>query len=123
MPLFLLLISAISLCKKSLLRGVPPGRVPCAVRKRPLDVAFGVALGSSTQIALFVIPVMVVIGWVIQQPLDLFFGPFPTAVTFLSTNLVFMVVQNGETNWLEGAMLLMTYLIICIAFFFFVPDH
>ena len=79
----------------------------------------GVALGSSTQIALFVIPVMVVIGWIIQQPLDLFFGPFPTAVTFLSTNLVFMVVQNGATNWLEGAMLLFSYAIICFSFLFY----
>ena len=37
--------------------------------------------------------------------------------------VVFFIVQDGQTNWLEGAMLLMTYIIICIAFFFFVPDH
>jgi len=92
--------------------------IVCAYKQK-MDLALGVALGSSTQIALFVIPVMVVIGWVIQQPLDLFFGPFPTAVTFLSTNLVFMVVQNGETNWLEGAMLLFSYAIICFSFLFY----
>ena len=92
--------------------------IVCAYKQK-MDLALGVALGSSTQIALFVIPVMVVIGWIIQQPLDLFFGPFPTAVTFLSTNLVFMVVQNGETNWLEGAMLLFSYAIICFSFLFY----
>ena len=53
--------------------------------KSKMDLALGVALGSSTQIALFVIPLMVLIGWAIGQPLDLFFGTFETSVTFLST--------------------------------------
>ena len=39
--------------------------------KGKMDLAFGVALGSSTQIALFVVPLMVIIGWLIGQPLDL----------------------------------------------------
>jgi Ca2+:H+ antiporter len=86
--------------------------------KQKMDLALGVALGSSTQIAIFVIPLMVLIGWAIGQPLDLFFGPFPTAVTFLSSLLVFIVVQNGETNWLEGVMLLFSYAFICYAFFY-----
>jgi len=86
--------------------------------KQKMDLALGVALGSSTQIAIFVIPLMVLIGWAIGQPLDLFFGPFPTAITFLSSLLVFIVVQNGETNWLEGVMLLFSYAFICYAFFY-----
>jgi len=87
--------------------------------KGKMDVALGVALGSSTQIALFVIPVMVILGWVMGQPLDLHFGTFETCITFLSSLIVFFVVQNGETNWLEGVMLLFAYGIICYAFFFF----
>ena len=71
--------------------------------KGKMDLAFGVALGSSTQIALFVLPLMVMIGWAIDQPLDLYFGTFETATTFLSSLIVFFVVQNGQTNWLEGA--------------------
>ena len=88
-----------------------------------MDVAFGVALGSSTQIALFVIPVMVLMGAAMGEPLDLFFGPFETAITFLCSLLVFFIVQNGETNWLEGAMLLFSYGIICFAFFFYEPNR
>ena len=91
--------------------------------KSKMDLAFGVALGSSTQIALFVIPLMVLLGLAVGQPLDLFFGAFETSVTFLSSLIVFFVVQNGQTNWLEGAMLLFTYVIICFAFFFFVPEE
>jgi Ca2+:H+ antiporter len=87
--------------------------------KGKMDLSFGVALGSSTQIALFVIPVMVMIGWAIGQPLDLFFGTFETVITFLSALIVSHVVNDGETNWLEGAMLLFAYAIICFAFFFY----
>jgi len=89
--------------------------------KGKMDVALGVALGSSTQIALFVIPLMVIIGWMMDAPLDLRFGTFETCITFLSSLIVFFIVQNGETNWLEGAMLLFAYGIICFAFFFFKP--
>ncbi|KAL1524955.1 hypothetical protein AB1Y20_019831 [Prymnesium parvum] len=87
--------------------------------KGKMDVALGVALGSSTQIALFVIPVMVLLGWVMDQPLDLQFGLFETCIVFMSSLIVFFIVQNGETNWLEGVMLLFSYCIICFAFFFF----
>jgi len=87
--------------------------------KGKMDLAFGVALGSSTQIALFVIPVMVLLGWFVSQPLDLFFGVYETVITFLSALIVSHVVADGETNWLEGVMLLMSYLIICFSFVFY----
>lgn len=90
--------------------------------KGKMDLAFGVALGSSTQIALFVIPVMVILGWIIDQPMDLYFGVYETVITFLSALIVSHVVGDGETNWLEGAMLLFTYFIICFAFFFYHHD-
>lgn len=90
--------------------------------KSKMDLAFGVALGSSTQIALFVVPVMVILAWINDQPLDLYFGTFPTVITFLSSLVVFFVVQNGETNWLEGVMLLFAYLIICTSFFYYDAD-
>ena len=79
------------------------------------------ALGSSTQIALFVIPMMVLISWGMGKDLDLFFGNFETAVMFISTIIVSHVVGDGESNWLEGVMLLFVYAIICFAFFFYVP--
>mmetsp|Transcript_36944 Transcript_36944/g.61244 ORF Transcript_36944/g.61244 Transcript_36944/m.61244 type:complete len:486 (-) Transcript_36944:439-1896(-) len=86
--------------------------------KGKMDLAFGVALGSSTQIALFVVPLMVLLGWPMGQPLDLYFGLFETAVTFLSGLIVSLIVAGGETNWLEGVMLLFSYGLISFAFFF-----
>ena len=79
--------------------------------KQKMDLALGVALGSSTQIALFVIPVMVVIGWVIQQPLDLFFGPFPTAVTFLSSNPCCLFLHGFEESQALFILLIFSYLL------------
>lgn len=84
--------------------------------KGKMDLALGVALGSSTQIALFVIPLMVLIGWACGQPMSLAFGLYPTIITFLSVLIVAHVVGDGETNWLEGAMLLFAYIIIGISF-------
>jgi len=91
--------------------------------KNKMDLALGVALGSSTQIALFVIPLMVLLGIPLGQPLDMMFGVFETAVTFFAALIVFMTAIDGETNWLEGAMLLTTYCIICFAFFFYQPTR
>ena len=91
--------------------------------KGKMDLAFGVALGSSTQIALFVIPFMVLVAWGMDKPLDLFFGSFETAVIFMAALIVSHVVADGESNWLEGVMLLVAYCIICFAFFFYTPDE
>jgi len=83
-----------------------------------MDVAFGVALGSSTQIALFAVPTMVLLAIPLGQPLDLFFGAFEIGVLFVSALLVASVCEDGSTNWLEGAMLIIAYAIICIAYYF-----
>jgi len=87
--------------------------------KLKMDLALTVAQGSSTQIALFVIPTMVLLGWAIGQPLDLSFGVFETVVTWLATVIVTSVINDGSTNWLEGTMLVATYVIISAAFFFY----
>jgi|TARA_B100000524_G_scaffold342263_1_gene237129 Ca2+:H+ antiporter len=87
--------------------------------KGKMDLAIGVALGSSTQIALMVIPTMVLLAAPMHQPLSLCFGVFETIVTFVSVLVVGMVIVDGETNWLEGVMLLMAYCIIGTAFWFY----
>ena len=87
--------------------------------KGKMDLAFGVALGSSTQIALFVIPLMVLLGYFMDRQLDLFFGVYETTITFLSCIIVASTVQDGETNWLEGTMLVFAYFIICLSFYYF----
>lgn len=89
--------------------------------KNKMDLAIGVAVGSSLQIALFVTPFMVLIGWVIDVPMSLFFTTFETAVLFVSMLITNYLILDGESNWLEGAMLLGTYAIIALSFFY-LPD-
>lgn len=89
--------------------------------KDKMDLAIGVAVGSSLQIALFVTPFMVIIGWIIDVPMSLYFSTFETVIMFVSMFITNLVILDGESNWLEGAMLLCTYLIVALAFFYY-PD-
>ena len=81
-----------------------------------MDLSLGIAVGSSTQIALFVAPLLVLLGWSIGQPLTLDFGLFATTITFLSILIVNSVSRDGRSDWLEGLMLLTTYAIVAIAY-------
>jgi Ca2+:H+ antiporter len=58
------------------------------------------------QIALFVIPCTVVIGWIIGHPLTMLLDPLESIVLFLSILMVNYVMQNGKTNWLQGMVLI-----------------
>ncbi|CCE79624.1 Piso0_001701 [Millerozyma farinosa CBS 7064] len=89
--------------------------------KDKMDLAIGVAVGSSLQIALFVTPLMVLVGWVLNTPMSLYFSTFETAVMLVSVLISNLVILDGESNWLEGAMLLSTYFIIALAFYYY-PD-
>jgi len=84
--------------------------------KDKMDLAMGVAIGSSMQIALLVTPFLVILGWVTGQPMTLHFETFETVVFFLSVLVVTYVILDGKSNYLEGAMLLGLYLIIALAF-------
>jgi Ca2+:H+ antiporter len=86
--------------------------------KDKMDLSVGIAIGSSIQIALFVTPLVVLMGWVLGVPMTLQFGSFETLVTFLAVLIANFIIQDGESNWLEGVMLLITYGIIAIAFLF-----
>jgi len=79
-----------------------------------IDLALGVAVGSSTQIALFVVPVAVLFGWIYGQPMDLNFTIFDTVCQMLTVFLVSQVLQHGSANWLHGAMLMSVYCFIAI---------
>ena len=76
--------------------------------KNKMDLSVGIAVGSSIQIALFVAPAMVLLGWALGVPLTLEFGIFETVATFLAVLVTNFIIQAGESNWLEGAMLLVT---------------
>jgi len=89
--------------------------------REKLDLAIAVALGSSTQIALFVIPLMVVIGWLVpglDNDMTLDFPPFETTVTMLSVIIVAFQVQVGEATYLSGMVLVVAYVIIAVSFVF-----
>jgi Ca2+:H+ antiporter len=85
--------------------------------KGKIDLAIGVAVGSSQQIAMMVTPLMVILGWIIGQPMSLYFEIFETAVLFMTVILVFALVLDGSSNWLEGSMLIGVYFILGIAFY------
>ena len=90
--------------------------------KDKMDLAVGVAIGSSMQIALFVTPFLVILGWIIGQPMTLNFQVFETVVFFLSVLVVNYLIQDGKSNYLEGCMCLGTYIIIAIAFYVYPED-
>ena len=86
--------------------------------KNKMDLALGIAVGSSLQIALFVAPVLVFASYLFGQPLDLIFTPFEVASVTIAVLAVGYVSSDGESNWMEGVMLLGVYLILAIAFYF-----
>jgi Ca2+:H+ antiporter len=83
-----------------------------------VDVTLEIAIGSSTQIALFVAPALVFISLAVGHPMDFIFSTFEVAAVALSTVLVFMISSDGRSNWLEGAQLTGAYVIMAISFFF-----
>ena len=86
--------------------------------KNKMDLSFAIAVGSSTQIAVFVAPLMVVIAWLLDVPLTFEFGILETVSVFLAVMITNLIAQDGKSNWLEGAMLLGTYVILGAAFLF-----
>lgn len=89
--------------------------------KNKMDLALGVALGSSSQIALLVVPFTVIVGWMLNIPMDLNFGPTNTGVLLLTVLIVGSITSDGESNWLEGAMLLAAYIMIAVLYWFTEP--
>jgi Ca2+:H+ antiporter len=87
-------------------------------RKNKMDISIGVAIGSSTQFALLVIPVTVLIGWIISVPMNLDFGLFESASLLVVVLVVNANVVDGTSNWLKGAMLLVAYACLASAIWF-----
>jgi Ca2+:H+ antiporter len=85
--------------------------------KGKMDLALGIALGSSMQIALFVAPVLVITGHLIGKPLGLEFTTLEVVAVMLSVGAVTLLIHDGKTNWFEGLQLLATYAILAVAFY------
>lgn len=86
--------------------------------KNKMDLSVSVAVGSSMQIALFVAPVLVLAGYILGQPMDLDFNPFELVAVVVAVLLANSVSSDGRSDWLEGALLLATYTVLGLAFFF-----
>ncbi len=86
--------------------------------KNKMDLSVSVAVGSSLQIALFVAPVLVLVGWLIGQPMDLDFNPFELVAVAVAVLIANSISSDGKSNWLEGTLLLATYVVLALAFFF-----
>jgi Ca2+:H+ antiporter len=83
-----------------------------------MDLALNISTESSRQVALFVAPVLVLVGLVIGQPMELVFTPLEVVAVGTATGAATLIALDGETNWLEGVMLLGVYAVLGVAFFF-----
>jgi Ca2+:H+ antiporter len=86
--------------------------------KNKMDLAVNIAMSSTLQIALFVAPVLVLLGLAIGKPFDLVFNTFEVVAVFVTVVIANAITHDGESNWFEGVQLLAAYAIIAIAFFF-----
>jgi Ca2+:H+ antiporter len=86
--------------------------------KNKMDLSVSVAVGSSLQIALFVAPVLVLVGWLLRKPMDLDFNPFELVAVAVSVLIANSISSDGRSNWLEGTLLLAAYVVLGIAFYF-----
>ncbi len=83
-----------------------------------MDLALQISVGSATQIAMLIAPALVIISIFIGKPMNLIFSTFQLIAIILSILVANVVVEDGESNWLEGVQLLTAYTIIAVAFFF-----
>ncbi|KAL3457123.1 Sodium/calcium exchanger protein-domain-containing protein [Aspergillus heterothallicus] len=90
--------------------------------KNKMDLSIGVSVGSSIQIAIFVTPLVVILGWCMDKDMNLYFTLFETISLFVTVFVVNFLVLDGKSNYLEGALLIAAYVIISVAAFFY-PDE
>ena len=91
-------------------------------RKNRLDLSVGIALGSSSQIALFVAPVLVLLSYVVgPAPMDLQFWPGAVVMMLISTLTATLVTGSGRSAWFVGTLLLMVYLVFAMTLYLLPP--
>lgn len=85
--------------------------------KNRMELSLAISVGSSLQVALFVAPLLVFVSLLMGNPLTLVFNQFELIALMSAALIAGMVSLDGESNWLEGALLLAVYAIIALAFF------
>lgn len=86
--------------------------------KDNMDLAVSISMGSSLLVALLVAPILVIIGYFIGQPMDLNFGLFEVIAVVIAVLFANLISLDGRSNWLEGVLLLSTFVILGASFFF-----
>ena len=86
--------------------------------KNNMDLSVSVAMGSSLLVALLMAPVLVIVGMAIGQPMDLNFNPFEVVAVAIAVTVANLISLDGRSNWLEGTLLLATYIVLGAAFYF-----
>jgi Ca2+:H+ antiporter len=84
--------------------------------KNNMEIGLEIAIGSSTQIALFVAPLLVFLGYFLGNPLDLLFTSYELVAIVMGIVITSVVNMDGRSNWLEGAQLIAAYIIMALAF-------
>jgi Ca2+:H+ antiporter len=93
-----------------------------AARKDRLDLSVGIALGSASQIALFVGPVLVLLSYVVgPTPMDLQFWPGAVAMVFVATLVAAFITSGGRSAWFLGVLLLFVYTVFAITLYLWPP--
>ncbi len=86
--------------------------------KNQMDLSVSISTGSSLLVALFVAPLLVLVGQLMGQPMDLNFNPFEAISIAIAVTIVNLISLGGRSNWLDGTLLLATYVILSVAFFY-----
>lgn len=86
--------------------------------KDKMDLTVATAMGDSLLIALFVAPILVLVGLALGQPIDLNFNPFEVVALAIAITVTNLISFNGQSNWLDGSLLLATYIVLGVAFYY-----
>ena len=86
--------------------------------KNKMDLSLNIAMGSSTQIAMLIAPVLVFISWLMGTPMNLVFNEFEVVAVIAAVVIANMISSDGESNWLEGVQLIALYVMMAVVFFF-----
>lgn len=86
--------------------------------KNKVDISVEIAIGSSMQISLFVAPVLVLASFLIGNPMQYLYDSFEVVAIIISIVMSLYIFQDGKTSWLEGIILISTYIAFALAFFF-----
>lgn len=86
--------------------------------KNKIDLCIEIAIGSSIQIALFVAPLLILISFIIGNPIIYVYNQFELVAMFISIGLSLFIFQDGKTNWFEGVILIVSYMLFGVAFFY-----